>query len=121
MKTKQTTMNDLINRTHRYDSFGDYISASRHRKRYARIICGDGVSVSIQAGYDTYSLPAGDGLFTHVEAGYPSVEPPASWRDYAEDDTNLCNTVYIMLPWKCVDEFFAAHGGMVLGELPPRA
>ena len=90
-------------------------------KRYPRIVCADGASVSIQAGTGIYSTPRDNrGPYTHVEAGFPSVEPPASWREYAEDCDNLLGTVYGYMPYDCVDEFIAVHGGLVGGELPPR-
>jgi len=92
------------------------------RKQYTRVVCADGVSVSIQAGEGIYSTPRDNrGPYTHIEAGFPSVEPPASWREFAEDAENLCGTVYAYMPYDCVDEFINIHGGMVSGELPPRS
>lgn len=93
----------------------------RH-KRYDRIVCADGASVSIQAARHLYCTPSNsDGPYTHIEAAFPSVEPPTSWRKYATiPDYTFTETVYAYMPWKCVDEFINAHGGMVGGELPPR-
>lgn len=95
------------------------------RKVYPRIVCADGASVSIQAGGYIYSTPRDNyGSYTHIEAGFPSVEPPASWREYAEDPDALTETVYAYMPWVCVDEFINVHGGLVEGievDLPPRA
>ena len=99
------------------------------RKHYDRVVCADGASVSIQAGSGIYSTPRdNEGPYTHVEAGFPSVEPPASWREYAEDfrvddRLTLCDTVYAYMPYDCVDEFINVHGGLMEGfefELPPR-
>lgn len=92
------------------------------RKYYERVVCADGASVSIQAGGGVYCTPRDNhGPYTHIEAGFPSVEPPASWCVYAEDASDLCGTVYGYMPYGCVDEFINIHGGMVLGELPPRS
>ena len=99
-------------------------SIFKHRT-YRRIVCADGASVSIQAGECPYSTPRNNyGPYTHIEAGFPSVEPPTSWRDYAEDPDALTETVYGWMPWVCVDEFINVHGGLVEGieaDLPPRA
>lgn len=102
----------------------DYIAswnAMEHTPRYARVVCADGATVSIQAGRGMYSEPRDTApAYSRVEAGMPSVVPPASWHSYAEDEDDLTHTVYGYLPWTCVDEFIAAHGGMVGGALPPR-
>ena len=91
------------------------------RKRYEAIVCADGASVSIQAGAGIYSTPRDNrGPYTHIEAGFPSVEPPASWREYADDVEHPTETVYAYMPYDCVDEFINIHGGMVSGELPLR-
>jgi hypothetical protein len=97
------------------------INGILERKMYERIVCADGASVSIQAGEGTYCTPRNNiGPYTHIEAGFPSVEPPASWREYADDASDLCDTVYGYMPYECVNEFIEIHGGMVSGELPPR-
>lgn len=95
------------------------------RKRYERVVCADGASVSIQAGAGLYSTPRdNEGPYTHVEAGFPSVEPPASWREYAEEHGWMtpCNTVYAYMPYDCVDEFINVHGGLLRDHqgMPPR-
>jgi len=104
------------------------------RPAYPPLVCADGAQVSLQAGYGLYSTPRDNhGPYTHVEAGFPSVPPPASWRPYAEfgiayaDDPDLiAGAIYAQLcaqlPWACVDEFIALHGGVVsTTALPPRA
>ena len=96
------------------------------RIRYERLVCADGASVSIQAGVGIYSIPRDNvGPYTHVEAGFPSVDPPPSWREYAEADGWMtpCETVYAYMPYDCVDEFINVHGGLLEGfefALPPR-
>ncbi len=97
-----------------------------YRKRYEPVVCADGASVSIQAGVGIYSIPRDNvGPYTHVEAGFPSVDPPPSWREYAEDEPSLDlrNTVFAYMPYDCVDEFINVHGGLLEGfefALPPR-
>lgn len=91
------------------------------QQRHARIVCADGASVSIQAHADAYCRPQNNhGPYTHVEAGFPTVIPPASWVLYAEDSSDLTGTVYLTLPWSCVDDFVAAHGPIVSGSVPAR-
>lgn len=95
-------------------------------RTYKRIVCRDGEDVSIQAGRHAYCTPRNDdGPYTHVEAGFPSVRPPESWREHIDGDDfdgdGATSTVYGYLPFAAVDEFIAAHGGMVSGELPSRA
>lgn len=87
------------------------------------LVCADGAQVSIQASSGHYCTPRLDyGPYTTVEAGFPSVPPPASWLPYAEEPTEpYARNVFYNLPWACVDEFLAAHGGLVSGELPSRA
>lgn len=111
-------MHDELDLLH--STLGDR-ARSPTRRRYAPVVCADGARVSIQAGAGLYSTPRDNrGPYTHIEAGFPSVEPPASWRDYAEDPDDLTGTVYGYLPFACVDEFITVHGGHVSGELPPR-
>lgn len=87
-----------------------------------RIRCVDGTTVSIQASRTHYATPRdNDGPYTHIEVGFPSVPPPASWMEYAEEPANPTGTVYGYMPFACVHEFIAAHGGIDAGELPPEA
>ena len=58
-----------------------------HQKIRDRLICVDGVDLSIQAGEYLYSTPRMDGMnhYVCVEVGYPSIRPPNTWRQYAEE------------------------------------
>ena len=100
---------------------GDLPVLEQYRPPLDPIVCRDGAVVSIQASANHYCTPRNHvGPYQTVEAGFPSVEPPPSWRPYAEDDTVLTGTVYAQLPWDCVDEFINLHGGLIMGKLPER-
>ena len=87
---------------------------------YKMVTCADGFSVSIQAGKYNYSEPKTDNshAYESVELGYPS-RPCIFIRDYAEDPTDLTDTVYGYVPAHVVRKMIAAHGGIVSGECPP--
>ena len=58
------------------------------------VICNDGFTMSVQAGQSLYSTPKDDAKrYKEVEVGYPS-EPELLIKKFAEDDENLCDTVY---------------------------
>lgn len=89
-------------------------------RRFKRITCADGATVSVQASEYHYCTPRGnEGPYTEIEAGFPSVPPPESWLAFSDGDSDPTQTVYGYMPVALVAEFVAAHGGMVDGELPP--
>lgn len=50
-----------------------------------RIVCGDGVSLSVQGSHTHYCAPREDGCgYYLVEVGYPSIRPPKEWGQYYE-------------------------------------
>jgi hypothetical protein len=53
-----------------------------------RIICKDGVSLSVQASDGHYSHPRKNGIweYTEVEVGYPSIRPPRTWQQYFDGE-----------------------------------
>jgi hypothetical protein len=84
-----------------------------------RIVCADGVSLSVQASDCHYCTPRDDaGPYTHVEVGYPSVVPPRSWMQYAEDRQHPRGTVYGYVPIEMVVRFIKRHGGISKGAMP---
>ena len=60
-----------------------------YQKVRPRIVCADGISLSVQAGKYLYSTPRLDEMnhYVCVEVGYPDIEPPNTWREYAEEWT----------------------------------
>lgn len=77
-----------------------------------RVKCRDGYTVSVQAGYGMYSIPARFSChFTHVELGYPS-EEDKELLPYAEDEECLTGTVYVCVPVELVDYIMNKHGGI---------
>tara|TARA_R110002020_G_scaffold123069_3_gene279075 strand:+ start:849 stop:1214 length:366 start_codon:yes stop_codon:yes gene_type:complete len=88
-------------------------------KRYKRVTCRDEYSVSIQAGENNYCIPRDDsGPYTAVELGFPTMADPML-NGYAEDSSNLTETVYGYVPVGIVRDLIVKHGGAVMGECPP--
>lgn len=76
------------------------------------VICRDGFTMSIQAGFMNYSTPRRNtGPWTLVECGFPSEMVP-ELRPYAETDETLLETVYGYVPVALVSEVLERHGGI---------
>ena len=76
------------------------------------VVCKDGFKMSVQAGQSLYSTPkdvADD--YEEAEVGYPSTEE-SLLTTYAEDNDNLCDTVYGYVPCSIIDEVIEKHGGI---------
>lgn len=77
-----------------------------------RVLCADGFTVSVQAGYGLYSTPNCDAdAYTHVELGYPSRKEKAL-LEYGENSRWPTDTVYAYVPVELVDKVLDAHGGI---------
>ena len=76
------------------------------------VICKDGFEMSVQAGQSLYSDPR-DVVDSYEEAeiGYPS-EEESLITSYAEDNENLCDTVYGYVPCSIIDQVIDKHGGI---------
>ena len=87
-----------------------------HTARMKRIICKDGVSLSVQANSSAYSTPRDfSGYYTHAEVGfiqdangYPFT-PPAHWQEWS--DGSFPSDVYGYVPVDEIEKFIAEHGG----------
>ena len=87
-------------------------------KRYERVVCADGFSISIQAGNGKYSVPRYEAIaYTRLELGYPNRPCPFIYK-YAEDKTDYTDTIYPYVPAEVVDTMIKGHGGIVSGECP---
>ena len=76
------------------------------------VVCKDGFKMSVQAGQTLYSTPkdvADD--YEEAEVGYPSTEETLL-TTYAEDNDNLCDTVYGYVPCSIIDQVIEKHGGI---------
>ena len=76
------------------------------------VVCKDGFKMSVQAGQSLYSTPkdvADD--YEEAEVGFPSTEE-SLLTTYAEDNDNLCDTVYGYVPCSIIDEVIEKHGGI---------
>jgi len=76
------------------------------------VVCKDGFKMSVQAGQSLYSEPR-DVVdnYEEVEVGFPSTEE-SLLTSYAEDEENLCGTVYGYVPCSIIDEVIEKHGGI---------
>ena len=89
-------------------------------KRYKKVICSDGFSMSVQASSGAYCEPREDDAksYSEVEVGYPSSEE-SDLMEWAESPERPTDTVYVSVPSKIVRAVIEKHGGMVEGEVPP--
>ena len=76
------------------------------------VICKDGFEMSVQAGQSLYSEPRDVvDSYEEAEVGFPSTEE-SLLPSYAEDEENLCGTVYGYVPCSVIDEVIEKHGGI---------
>ena len=76
------------------------------------VICKDGFKMSVQAGQSLYSEPRDVAdHYEEAEVGFPSAEEYL-FAKYAEDEENLCDTVYGYVPCSIIDEVIEKHGGI---------
>lgn len=94
------------------------ITEGGYLKVRPRIVCKDGFSMSVQAGYYLYSTPRANlesGNYTEVEIGFPS-EKEDLICGFAEDHSDYTETVYPYVPIEIVENVIQKHGGMSTGE-----
>ena len=76
------------------------------------VVCNDGFEMSVQAGQSLYSEPRDVvDSYEEAEVGYPSTEEFLLAK-YADDEENLCGTVYGYVPCSIIDEVIEKHGGI---------
>lgn len=86
-----------------------------YKERSKRILCKDGVTLSVQASESHYCSPRENfGPYSEVEIGFPSIAPPESWMEYCEDKDAPTSTVYAYVPIQLVVDFIDEHGGINL-------
>lgn len=87
-----------------------------------RIICADGVSLSVQANEYAYCSPRINGLnkwneYVSVEVGFITdsnnnpFTPPDEWRQYS--DGSFPSDVYGYISTEMVEDFIKSHGGAI--------
>jgi len=92
-------------------------------KSYAKIVCADGFTMSVQASGFHYCDPRDDyGPYTKAEVGFPSEKDP-ELEKFAEDpdaatENGAVQTVYGYVPVGVIMDVIERRGGMVAGELP---
>ena len=80
--------------------------------RTPHVVCKDGFKMSVQAGQSLYSEPRDVAdHYEEAEVGFPSAEESLIAR-YADDEENLCDTVYGYVPCSIIDEVIEKHGGI---------
>jgi translation initiation factor 2B subunit (eIF-2B alpha/beta/delta family) len=76
------------------------------------VVCKDGFKMSVQAGQSLYSEPRDVAdSYEEAEVGFPSTEETLL-TSYAEDNENLCDTVYGYVPCSIIDQVIEKHGGI---------
>ncbi len=88
-----------------------------------RVVCNNGVSLSVQASEGHYCFPRdGSGPYFEVEVGYietPSKNkmiPPSEWKEYSDGD--FPSSVYGYVPIDMVQSFIESNGGIKSGDMP---
>lgn len=77
-----------------------------------RVLCADGFTVSVQAGYGIHSIPGCDAdSYIDVELGFPA-EKEDDWIIYAKNRSMPTDTVYSFVPVELVDKVLDTHGGI---------
>ena len=77
-----------------------------------RVICKDGFEMSVQAGQSLNSIPRDVAdYYEQAEVGFPSTEETLL-TPYADDKTNLCDTIYGYVPCSVIDAVLEKHGGI---------
>ena len=101
-------INEFIIKYRKVDKFGlDFT-----RTYTPHVICKDGFKMSVQAGQSLYSEPRDVvDSYEEAEVGFPSTEE-SLLTTYAEDEENLCDTVYGYVPCSIIDEVIEKHGGI---------
>jgi hypothetical protein len=76
------------------------------------VVCKDGFKMSVQAGQSLYSSPRDVAdSYKEAEVGFPSTEE-SLLTSYAENEENLCGTVYGYVPCAVIDAVIVRHGGI---------
>ena len=91
---------------------GEKLAPFMIRSYNPHVICNDGFEMSVQAGQSLYSEPRDVAdSYEEAEVGFPSTEE-SLLTSYAEDEENLCGTVYGYVPCSIIDEVIEKHGGI---------
>jgi hypothetical protein len=88
--------------------------------RNPHVICKDGFKMSVQAGQSLYSSPRDvANNYKEAEVGFPSTEE-SLLASYADDEENLCGTVYGYVPCSVIDAVIEKHGGIDESKIDPK-
>lgn len=77
-----------------------------------RLVCADGFNMSVQGSQGHYCSPREtQDSYLEMEIGFPS-EPDELIVSYAENDTDLTQTVYGYVPVELIQKVIDKHGGV---------
>lgn len=78
------------------------------------IVCADGFKVSVQGGTEFhYCIPRYHcNEYESVELGFPTMKDDLI-MEYAEDESDLTQTVYGWVPIEIVEQLVEKHGGII--------
>ena len=87
------------------------------------IVCKDGFTMSVQAGWGKYSLPREyrgnycdsyefEDTYQKWEVGFPSDRPSEEMMKYVEDETAPTETVYGYVPSQVIIDEINSRGGL---------
>ena len=101
------TINEFIKKYRKLTKWSGFT-----RSFIPHIVCNDGFKMSVQAGQSLYSTPKDVAdEYEDAEVGFPSEEEKLL-TTYAEDQDNLCDTVYGYVPCSVIDQVIEKHGGI---------
>ena len=102
------TINEFIQKYRKVKKLG----LGMTRTLTPHVVCNDGFEMSVQAGQSLYSEPRDVAdSYEEAEVGFPSAEESLIAR-YAENEENLCDTVYGYVPCSIIDQVIEKHGGI---------
>lgn len=102
------TIREFLKETYKTSEYISMFSRTR-----PHIVCEDGFTISVQAGYGVYCTPRKkleDGNYSTVELGFPSEEDELI-MEYAESE-DYTFTVYPYVPIEVVEQLIEKHGGI---------
>ena len=84
-------------------------------KTRPHVVCNDGFTMSVQAGYGLYSYPRANTLpYSNVEVGFPSENEPLL-LEYSDYEGHY-SSVYCYVPVLVIDKIIDKHGGINVAE-----
>lgn len=94
-------------------SINAYIMSNRNNGFTDKIVCKNGLTLSVQASSFHYCSPRNDsGPWNKVEVGYPS-RKIEDLMEYAENPAAPTETVYAFVPHDVIEKIVLDNGGLL--------